>query len=66
MVFDFISKRLRLPCRWPGSRPEEQRQSYLQDDFLRMVHYEWWPYNGQMYMIFCIWPMQACEFVNDE
>ena len=23
MVFDFISKRLRLPCRWPGSRPEE-------------------------------------------
>ena len=24
MVFDFISKRLRLPCRWPGSRPEEQ------------------------------------------
>ena len=28
------------------------RQSYLQDGFLRMMHYEWWPYNGQMYMFF--------------
>ena len=42
------------------------RKSWLQDGFLRMVHYEWWHYNGQMYMIFCIWSMQACEFINDE
>ena len=42
------------------------RKSYLQDDGLRMVQYEWWPYNVADVYDFCIWSMRACEFINDE
>ena len=42
------------------------RKSYLQDDGLRMVQYEWWPYIVADVYDFCIWSMRACEFINDE
>ena len=37
----------------------------------KMMVFEWCSMSGgltmwQMYMIFCIWSMRACEFINDE
>ena len=42
------------------------RESCLRDGCLRMVRYEWWPYNVADVYDFCIWSMRACEFNNDE
>ena len=37
------------------------RKSYLQDDGLRMVQYEWWPYNVADV---CDFAFGQCEHVN--